>query len=239
MSRGWCEYGASPCRIAAESREAIAMKVFGFFPTSGDGRYLGTTQGARPVTPGYLGQIAAAIDDLGYDGALLPTGRGCEDAWVTAATLVPATRRIRFLVAVRPGLMSPGLAARMTSTFDRLSGGRLLINVVTGGDPEELAGDGVHLGHDLRYELTDEFLEVWRGLCRGEQVDFQGRHLRIDAGRLMLRPLQDPHPPLYFRGLVAGGPPRGGEACGCLPDLGRAARGRRREGGRCPRPRGE
>jgi alkanesulfonate monooxygenase len=215
------------------------MKVFGFFPTSGDGRYLGTTQGARPVTPGYLGQIAAAIDDLGYDGALLPTGRGCEDAWVTAATLVPATRRIRFLVAVRPGLMSPGLAARMTSTFDRLSGGRLLINVVTGGDPEELAGDGVHLGHDLRYELTDEFLEVWRGLCRGEQVDFQGRHLRIDAGRLMLRPLQDPHPPLYFRGLVAGGPPRGGEACGCLPDLGRAARGRRREGGRCPRPRGE
>ena len=119
---------------------------------------------------------------------------------MTAATLVPATRRLRFLVAVRPGLMSPGLAARMASTFDRLSGGRLLVNVVTGGDPEELAGDGVHLGHDQRYELTDEFLAVWRGLCRGERVDFRGRYFQIDDGRLMLRPLQDPHPPLYFGG---------------------------------------
>ena len=175
-------------------------ELFWFFPTSGDGRYLGTTWGARPVTLGYLTQIATAIDGLGYDGALLPTGRGCEDAWVAAATLVPATRRLRFLVAVRPGLMSPGLAARMTSTFDRLSGGRLLINVVTGGDPEELRGDGVHLGHDERYELTDEFLTVWRGLCRGERVDFKGGHLDVEGGRLMLRPIQDPHPPIYFGG---------------------------------------
>jgi alkanesulfonate monooxygenase len=176
------------------------MNLFWFFPTSGDGRYLGTTRGARPITPGYLRQIAEAIDELGYEGALLPTGRGCEDAWITAATLVPATQRLRFLVAVRPGLMSPGLAARMASTFDRLSGGRLLINVVTGGDPQELAGDGVHLGHDDRYELTDEFLAAWRALCRGEKVDTHGRHLRIEGGQLTLRPVQDPHPPLYFGG---------------------------------------
>ncbi|MDR3639378.1 MAG: FMNH2-dependent alkanesulfonate monooxygenase [Isosphaeraceae bacterium] len=176
------------------------MNIFWFFPTSGDGRYLGTTRGARPITPAYLRQIAGAIDELGYEGALLPTGRGCEDAWITAATLVPATRRVKFLVAVRPGLMSPGLAARMASTFDRLSGGRLLINVVTGGDPEELSGDGIHLGHDERYELTDEFLTVWRGLCRGERVDHHGRLLQIDDGQLMLRPVQEPHPPLYFGG---------------------------------------
>jgi alkanesulfonate monooxygenase len=176
------------------------MNLFWFFPTSGDGRHLGTTKGARPITPGYLRQIAEAADELGYEGALLPTGRGCEDAWVTASMLVPATRRLRFLVALRPGLMSPGLAARMTSTFDRLSGGRLLINVVTGGDPEELAADGVHLGHDERYELTDEFLEVWRGLSRGETLNHHGNHLRVDDGRLMLRPLQNPHPPLYFGG---------------------------------------
>jgi alkanesulfonate monooxygenase len=176
------------------------MDLFWFFPTAGDGRYLGTTRGARPITPGYLRQIAEAIDELGYGGALLPTGRDCEDAWITASTLIPVTRRLRFLVAVRPGLMSPGLAARMASTFDRLSGGRLLINVVTGGDPEELAGDGVHLGHDERYDLTDEFLEVWRALCRGDQVNLQGRHLRIEGGPLKTRPVQTPHPPIYFGG---------------------------------------
>ena len=55
------------------------------------------------------------------------------------------TERLRFLVAMRPGLQSPTLAARMTATFDRLSNGRLLINVVTGGDPDENKGDGIFL----------------------------------------------------------------------------------------------
>ena len=91
------------------------MNIFWFFPTSGDGRYLGTTYGARPITHRYLAQIAAAIDDLGFEGALLPTGRYCEDTWVTASTLVPLTRQLKFLVAVRPGFTSPGLSARMAS----------------------------------------------------------------------------------------------------------------------------
>jgi alkanesulfonate monooxygenase len=159
------------------------MELFWFFPTSGDGRYLATTVGARPITLGYLRQIAGAIDELGYTGALLPTGQGCEDAWVTATALMPFTRRPKFLVAVRPGLASPALAARIAATFDRFSEGRLLINVVTGGDPDELAGDGVHLDHDARYELTDEFLTVWRGVCAGERVEFQGKHLNIPTSR--------------------------------------------------------
>jgi alkanesulfonate monooxygenase len=79
----------------------------------------------------YLTQIARAADSLGFDGALIPTGRSCEDPWVTAATLIPATRKLKFLVAVRPGIMSPTVAARMASS-DRLSQGRLLVNVVAG-----------------------------------------------------------------------------------------------------------
>jgi alkanesulfonate monooxygenase len=176
------------------------MEIFWFFPTSGEGRYLATTVGARPITFGYLRQIAGAIDELGYAGALLPTGQGCEDAWVTATALMPFTRRLKFLVAVRPGLSSPALAARMAATFDRFSEGRLLINVVTGGDPAELAGDGVHLDHDARYALTDEFLTIWRALSAGERVDFRGDHLHVAGGKLTVLPVQRPHPPLYFGG---------------------------------------
>ena len=113
------------------------MNVFWFIPTHGDSRYLGTSEGARPVTHDYMKQIAVAADTLGYDGVLLPTGRSCEDAWVAAASLIDATQRLKFLVAVRPGLTAPTLSARMAATFDRLSNGRLLINVVTGGDPVE------------------------------------------------------------------------------------------------------
>ena len=108
---------------------------------------------------------------------------------------------MRFLVAVRPGLISPSLAARMAASFDRLSGGRMLINVVTGGDPVELAGDGVFLPHDERYEVTDEFLHVWRALlASGDPVNFAGKHLRVEGARTLFPPLQRPYPALFFGG---------------------------------------
>ena len=176
------------------------MRVFWFIPTHGDGRYLGTSYGARVVDAGYMRQIAEAADRLGFEGVLIPTGSSCEDPWIAAASLIPVTKRLKFLVALRPGLMSPTLAARMAATFDRLSGGRLLINVVTGGDPVELAGDGLFLGHDERYRLTDEFLRVWRRELAGETVDHEGRYLRIKGGRVLYPPVQRPHPPLWFGG---------------------------------------
>lgn len=179
------------------------MQVLWFIPTHGDGRYLGTAIAGRTTNFPYLRQIAQAVDDLGYTGALLPTGRSCEDAWIVASTLVSLTKQMKFLVAVRPGLVSPGVAARMAATFDRLSGGRLLINVVTGGDPVELAGDGVHLSHDDRYRLTDEFLNIWRKITTGETVDFKGDYFEIHGGRLMFPPVQAPYPPLWFGGSSA------------------------------------
>ena len=177
-----------------------ALKVLWFLPTHGDGRYLGTSYGGRGGDLAYLRQIAQSADQLGYYGVLLPTGRSCEDSWVVASALAPLTERLRFLVAVRPGLQSPSVAARMTATLDRLSNGRLLINVVTGGDPVENAGDGIFLDHAERYEVTREFLDVYQRLLAGETVDHQGKHLRIEDGRLLYPPVQAGGPPLYFGG---------------------------------------
>ncbi len=174
--------------------------VLWFLPTSGDGRYLGTTDGSRDVDFGYLREIALAADRLGYFGVLLPTGRSCEDSWVIASSIAPWTERLRYLVAVRPGLQSPTVAARMTATLDRLIDGRLLINVVTGGDPVENRGDGVFLDHDERYAVTREFLNVYRALLAGQSVDTRGKHITIEDGRILYPPVQTPHPPLYFGG---------------------------------------
>src|SRR3984957_155048 len=182
------------------------MELFWFIPTHGDGRYLGTPTGGRPLDYGYLRQIAAAVDSLGYYGALLPTGRSCEDAWVTASSLIGETSQMRFLVAVRPGLISPTLAARMTATFDRLSNGRILINVVTGGDPVELAGDGVFEEHNDRYEITDEFLHIWRSILADQgEVNFEGKHLRVQGAKAIFKAVQRPYPALYFGGSSAAG----------------------------------
>ena len=174
--------------------------ILWFLPTHGDGRYLGTTTGGREVNFNYLRQIAQAADQLGYYGVLLPTGRSCEDSWIVASSVAPFTERLRYLVAVRPGLQSPSVAARMTATLDRVSNGRLLINVVTGGDPVENKGDGIFLKHDERYAVTREFLTVYNDLLAGKTVNFEGQHIRIEDGRLLFRPLQSPRPQLYFGG---------------------------------------
>ncbi len=193
-------------RRTATAREMLGvpgMELFWFIPTHGDGRFLGTARGARPVSHAYCAQIARAADELGYGGVLLPTGRSCEDAWIVAATLVPLTRRLRFLVAIRPGIVSPTASARETATLDRMSEGRVLINVVTGGDPAEAEGDGVFLSHDERYAVTDDFLAIWRRVLGGETVDHEGRHLRVKGAKVLYPPVQKPHPPLYFGGSSA------------------------------------
>lgn len=181
------------------------MEILWFIPTHGDSRYLGTTKGGRVADFSYFRQVAQAADRLGYTGVLIPTGRSCEDPWTLASALSAVTERLKFLIAVRPGIMSPAVAARMAATVDRISNGRLLINVVAGGDPVELAGDGLFLTHDERYEVTDEFLTVWRNLLEGKEVDFKGKHLNIDGGQLLFPPVQQPHPPIYFGGSSPAG----------------------------------
>lgn len=176
------------------------MQLCWFIPTTGDGRYLGSAHQSRLTDYDYLRQIAQAVDHLGFSAVLLPTGNSCEDSWVIASSLLPVTRRLKFLVAIRPGIMSPTVAARMTATFDRISAGRLLINVVTGGDPQEAAADGVFLAHDERYEVTGEFLHIWRRILAGETVDFQGKHLHVEGARVYYPATQHPHPPLYLGG---------------------------------------
>ncbi|MEB3753523.1 FMNH2-dependent alkanesulfonate monooxygenase [Acinetobacter sp. MD2(2019)] len=180
------------------------MKIFWFIPTHGDSRYLGTTKGARQVDHAYMKQIAVAADHLGYEGVLIPTGRSCEDPWIVAASLIDATQHLKFLVALRPGVTTPALTARMAATFDRLSHGRVLLNLVTGGDEYELRGDGVYEDHQTRYETANEYVKIWREILTrshtGESFTFKGKRLQVDDAKLLYPPVQKPYPPLWFGG---------------------------------------
>ena len=178
----------------------MSLNMFWFLPTHGDGHYLGSDENARPVDHGYLQQIAQTADRLGFTGVLIPTGRSCEDAWLVAASMIPVTQRLKFLVALRPSVISPTVAARQAATLDRLSNGRALFNLVTGSDPQELAADGVFLDHTERYEASAEFTHIWRRLLEGDTVDFDGKYQKVRGAKLLFPPIQQPRPPLYFGG---------------------------------------
>ena len=155
------------------------IKVHWFLPTAGDSRDVvasGDDGHRRPPTLEYLAQVARAAEQLGFDAVLTPTGTWCEDAWITTAALLATTTRLRFLVAFRPGSISPTLAAQQAATFQRISGGRLALNVVTGGDPDR---DGaVRRRPRPRRRATSgpsEFIAILKGAWSGEPFDLDGR----------------------------------------------------------------
>lgn len=173
------------------------MHIFWYLPTQGDERYISSSVGQREPTFDYLKQITQAVDQLGYEGMLLGTGLK-QDPWIIATALISATKRLKFLVAHRPSIYPPSLAARQAATFDQISEGRLLLNIVTAGG--SLKHDGVFLGHDERYALTDEWLEIYRRLFLEESVTFAGKHLRIEGGRQLIPSIQQPYPGIFFGG---------------------------------------
>ena len=171
-----------------------------FIPSSGDGAYLGSDKLSRPGDPDYFRAVAEAADRLGYSGVLIPTSVSCEDSFLLASYLAAFTERLKFLVAVRPGIATPAFYARLASTLDRVSRGRLLLNVVVGGNPKELAGDGVFLAHDERYDHADEFFQVFNSLLETGSANLDGKHIRALNAQLGLPPVQEPRPPIYFGG---------------------------------------
>ncbi|MGC0416246.1 LLM class flavin-dependent oxidoreductase [Embleya sp. AB8] len=186
----------------------MSSRFHWFLPTSGDGHQVGaatTTVGAlthpRPATLGYLAQIAAAAEQAGFDAVLTPVGAGCPDPWIVCSALLERTRTLRFLVALRPGFVLPTLAAQQARTFAELSGGRLAVNIVTGGDPHEQRAYGDFLGHTDRYARTGEFLDVLRRSWAGEPFGFAGTHYRVEDGLATAgsRPASA-DPPVYFGG---------------------------------------
>jgi len=183
----------------------VSLHFHWFLPTYGDSRNLmagghgSDMSGDRPATLRYLNQLAGAAEVNGFEAVLTPTGLWCEDAWLSTAMLLETTDTLKFLVAMRPGLISPTLAAQMAATYQWQSKGRLLLNVVTGGESSEQRAFGDFLSKDARYERCGEYLDIVRRLwTQDEPVDFTGKHLRVQGAHLARRP--DPLPPVFFGG---------------------------------------
>jgi alkanesulfonate monooxygenase len=192
----------------------MSIKLHWFLPTYGDSRLIvggghgmpaGAAHGDRDASIDYLASIVRGAESFGFTGALIPTGAWCEDAFVTAALLARETTSLAFLVAFRPGLVSPTLSAQMAATFARHAPGRILLNVVVGGEAHEQRAFGDHLDKEARYQRCDEFLDVVRRLWAGETVSLAGEHIRVEEAALPTLP--DPVPPLYFGGSSAAAGP--------------------------------
>jgi alkanesulfonate monooxygenase len=133
----------------------------------------------RPADIPYLSQIVRASEYLGFEAVLVPTGTWNEESWTTTTALTQHTRDLDYLIAIRPGLVSPTLQAQMAAAFQKVSGNRLRINVVIGGEDADQRRFGDHAGKEERYARAAEYLHILKHLWTGEPLTFEGAHFHV------------------------------------------------------------
>lgn len=180
-----------------------------FVPIDGDGEHIGTLNAERPPTFEYLKRVVDTAQDQGFYSLLIPTRftnglfeqmAPLAETWTTVSALASVSKRIRFLVAVRPGFISTGLFAQMASTLDQISGGRLDINVVPGGIQGDMERMGEISDHAQRYARAEEFIEVCRKLWEAPKpVVFDGRYVRLNGAVVSPGPVKS-GPRFYLGG---------------------------------------
>jgi alkanesulfonate monooxygenase len=154
------------------------------------------------IDPGYLTDIARAHDDGGFDRVLVGYGAVAPEGWAVAATVLHSTKRLKVLVAHRPGFVQPVLLARMAATLDHLTGGgRIAIHFITGGDEADQRREGDFVPHDARYRRTGEVMSIARRIWSEDKpFDFEGEFFRYEDAFSSVKPVTPGGIPLYFAG---------------------------------------
>ncbi|MFF8802339.1 MULTISPECIES: LLM class flavin-dependent oxidoreductase [unclassified Methylobacterium] len=151
------------------------------------------------IEPDYLRLLAQAHERGGFDRVLVAAYSTSPDPLLIAAEIAAATQRIGLMIAHRTGFTAPTIAARQFATLDLLTGGRVAIHAISGGDDRDLARDGDHLTKDERYARTREFLDILRLAWTSDApFDYAGSHYRIEAGFSEVKPVGAI--PVYFGG---------------------------------------
>ena len=180
-----------------------------FIPIDGDGTHIGTVRAERPPTFEYLRDVVQTAEDEGFYSLLIPTrfanglfdeGEPLAETWTMATALAAVTSRIRFLIALRPGFISPGLFAQMAATLDQIAGGRIDINIVPGGIQGDFERLGEESDHAHRYARAEEFIAACRTLWESPQPKtFDGDHVRLNGALCSPGPVGD-GPKFYLGG---------------------------------------
>jgi alkanesulfonate monooxygenase len=166
------------------------------------------------LSPSYLTQFARAHDDAGFDLALVGYTSSSAEGFLVALHAAAHTKQLGYLVAHRPGFVAPTLMARKIATFDHLTTGRLAVHIITGKTDEEQQGDGDFSPKTERYRRAAEYLELMKLTWSSEQpFDFSGEFYRVKGAASDVRPLQQPHPLLFFGGASEGALTMGAKLC--------------------------
>src|SRR6201985_1291796 len=172
--------------------------MIGVAPPSGEAT-LHVIEGG--LSPAYLTEFARAHDRAGFDMVLVGYSSSSAEGFLVALYAAMQTDRIGYLIAHRPGFVTPTLLARKIATFDHLTGGRIAVHIITGKSDDEQHGDGDFSPKDERYRRAAEYLELMKlAWSNDKPFDFTGQFYRVERAHSDVRPLQAADPTPLFRG---------------------------------------
>ena len=180
---------------------SVPLEFGWFLPTSGDTTCYGASGKFIPASAELFDRVILAAEAAEFEYFLVPVSTTCWEAWISSAMAVAKTKRIKALVAARPGYVNPVQLAKMGATFDQLSGGRLAVNLIAGQSEAETRAEGIVLGKEDRYALMEEDVSIMKALWSAQgPVDFTGRFHTLKGARISPQPLQQPYPRFYLGG---------------------------------------
>src|SRR6201993_1637668 len=166
------------------------------------------------LSPRYLVEFARGHDEAGFDLALVGYSSSSAEGFLIALHAAANTERLGYLIAHRPGFVAPTLMARKIATFDHLTGGQLALHIITGKTDDEQEGDGDFTPKAERYRRAAEYLELMKLAWSNERpFDFAGDFYRVKGAHSDVRPLQKPHPLVFFGGASEGALEMGARLC--------------------------
>jgi len=153
------------------------------------------------IDPAFIDRFAQAHEEAGFDRILIDKSSSGPDTILIASRIAAVTKNLKLMLAHRPGFTAPTLAARQFATLDHLSGGRAAIHVISGGNDAEQRRDGDFLSHDERYARTDEYIDIMKKIWTSNApIDHDGRFYRFQNAQADVKPVQQPHIPIFFGG---------------------------------------
>jgi alkanesulfonate monooxygenase len=166
------------------------------------------------ISPAYLSDFALAHERAGFDMVLVGYTSSSAEGFNVAMYAAMRTERLAYLIAHRPGLVAPTLAARKVATFDVLTGGRMALHIIAGLSDEEQQSEGDFLLKQDRYRRGSEYLEIMRRAWTSEApFDFSGSFYQVRGAISDVKPYQKPYPPIFFGGSSEGALAMGAEHC--------------------------
>src|ERR1700748_2226618 len=175
---------------------------FGWYlPTHGATTAYGVMEAQIPGSPELCDRVVQAAEKAGFEYLLIPVGSTCWEAWISGAFMAARSATIKPLIAARPGYINPVLMAKMISTFDQMSGGRICINLIAGQNESEVEAEGVRYAKEERYALMEEEVSILKALwaARGP-VHFAGKFHTITGAQIRPKQQQTPYPKFYLGG---------------------------------------